>query len=279
MNAISISDTEFTKFQQLIHRMAGISMSPAKKPLMVGRLSKRLKHHGLSSFGDYYQLVMQDSSELQVTVDLLTTNETYFFREPKHMEFLRDHILPRRDNRHPFRIWSAACSSGEEVYTLAMILADKLGNEAWEVVGSDISSRVLEKAGRGHYSMERTNGIPPDYLRRFCLKGIGGQKGTLLIDKPLRDKVRFKSVNLIEPLPKLGKFDVIFLRNVMIYFDEDTKRGVISRLMPNSRSHPRYWAAKASLSSMSSKSSSLNLGFLLSRSLTAGTGLRPMTEG
>lgn len=232
MNAVAISDREFTQFQQMIHRLAGISMSAAKKPLMIGRLSKRLKHHDLASFNDYYELVMRDKGELQVAIDLLTTNETYFFREPKHMDFLRAQVLPKHDGKTPFRIWSAACSSGEEVYTLAMLAADILGDSPWEVIGSDISSRVLEKARKGHYSLERTDGIPQEYLRRFCLKGVGSQHGSLLIDAPLRDRVRFMSVNLIEPLPKLGLFHVIFLRNVMIYFDQETKRQIVSRMMP-----------------------------------------------
>lgn len=232
VNTVSISHHEFTQFQQMIHRLAGIHMSEAKKPLMIGRLSKRLRHYDLPSFRDYYELVMRDKAELQVAIDLLTTNETYFFREPKHMDFLRDHVLPAHDRASPFRIWSAACSSGEEVYTLAMLTADILGDGPWEVIGSDISSRVLEKARKGHYSMERTEGIPQAYLRRFCLKGIGSQQGTFMIDAPLRERVRFMSVNLIGPMPRLGLFHVIFLRNVMIYFDQKTKTQIVARMLP-----------------------------------------------
>jgi chemotaxis protein methyltransferase CheR len=112
-----------------------------------------------------------------------------------------------------------------------MVLADCLGEAAWEVMGSDISARVLERARTGHYPMQRTSHIPPGYLKRFCMKGIGEQQGTLLIQRQLRQRVRFCQVNLNASLPELGRFDVIFLRNVMIYFNDETKRRVVARLI------------------------------------------------
>jgi chemotaxis protein methyltransferase CheR len=167
-----------------------------------------------------------------MSLDLLTTNETYFFREPKHFEFLRKQVLPAAKSGVPFRVWSAACSSGEEPYSIAMQLAAELKHPDWNVVGTDISSRVLDRARTGLYGMSRIQGIPPDYLRRFCLKGTGPYADNLRIDRPLRERVRFGRVNLNETLPKLGQFDVIFLRNVMIYFDADTKAKVVNRLIP-----------------------------------------------
>ncbi len=165
-------------------------------------------------------------------VDLLTTNETYFFREPKHFDYLAQEILPHKAKPGvPFNIWSAACSSGEEPYTLAMVLAEHLGNRPWQVVGSDISTVVLAKAQAGHYPLERTEGIPPQYLKKYCLKGVRSQEGTLLVAKELRERVRFLQVNLTKPAPDLGPFDVIFLRNVMIYFDMETKRKVVENLI------------------------------------------------
>ncbi len=229
-----LSDQEFRQFQAMIYDVAGISMSPAKKALVAGRLAKRVKQHGLSSYGEYFRtLNRQDQrQELQMAIDLLTTNETYFFREPKHFEFLKQKIAELRRPGRSLRVWSAASSSGEEPYTIAMVLADMLGDDPWEVVGSDISSRVLEKARKGHYPMNRIEGIPRQYLSRFCLKGIGEQEGTFLIDRNIRNRVSFMQVNLNEALPKLGEFDVIYLRNVMIYFDMETKRRVVERILP-----------------------------------------------
>ena len=232
MEVTAITDQEFGQFQKLLYQIAGISLSEAKKPLVYGRLAKRLKEHHISSYGEYFSMLTsgRQPAELQVAVDLLTTNETYFFREPKHFDFLREKIFPCCKSGRQFRVWSAACSSGEEPYSIAMHLASHLGNAPWEVVGSDISTRVLEKARSGHYSMERTKGIPPNYLTEYCLKGVGSQEGTFLIDYKLRSRVHFMHVNLNDPLPKLGEFDVVFLRNVMIYFDLEMKRRVVSRI-------------------------------------------------
>lgn len=233
MNIPSLSDQEFKQFQSMIYDIAGISMSPAKKPLVSGRLAKRVKHHGFPSYGDYFRALMKDESrsELQVAVDLLTTNETYFFREPKHFDFLRNHILPQHLPGKAFRVWSAASSSGQEAYSIAMTLADCLGDKPWEVVASDISTRVLEKARGGHYPMDQAEDIPQSMLTSYCLKGIGSQAGTFLVERRLRNRVSFMQVNLNLKLPKLGEFDVIFLRNVMIYFDTETKRQVVRRIM------------------------------------------------
>lgn len=232
--AVVLHDKEFLQLSGLIYRIAGISMSPAKKPLMTSRLAKRLKYHGLTSYAEYFSLITAPSgkAELQMAVDLLTTNETHFFREPKHFDFLRQHIVPSRRAGKSFRIWSAACSSGEEPYSIAMQLDEVLGNTPWEIVASDLSTRVLEKARSGIYSMERMPEIPPHYLSRYCLKGIGSQQGKLLIQRKLRERVHFFQHNLTEMTPDIGEFDAIFLRNVMIYFNQDTKRQVVSRLLP-----------------------------------------------
>jgi chemotaxis protein methyltransferase CheR len=234
MPVATLSEPEFTQFQQLIYQLAGISLSPAKNALVSGRLSKRLTHYGLRSFGDYFNLLSsgKHDGELQVLVDLLTTNETYFFREPKHFDFLREKVLAEHKAGQNFRIWSAACSSGEEAYSIAMVLADHLGDAPWEVVASDISTRVLDRARTGHYPMDRIDGISAEHLSRYCLKGINSQKNTLLVDRKLRSRVNFMQVNLNQPLPALGVFDLIFLRNVMIYFDQETKRQIVQRMLP-----------------------------------------------
>jgi chemotaxis protein methyltransferase CheR len=235
MDSASISDSDFTRFQQMIFGIAGISMTSAKKALVAGRLARRLKHHGLECYGEYFKLLSRQPDEMQVAVDLLTTNETYFFREPKHFDFLRDTILPKHPPGRPFRVWSAASSSGEEAYTIAMVLADNLGTTPWEILGSDLSTRVLEKALAGLYPMERLRGIPQASLRAHCLKGVGSQEGSFMIDPVLRRRVRFEQINLNEPLPNVGEFDVVFLRNVMIYFQTETKRQVVARLLAKLR--------------------------------------------
>lgn len=230
----TLTDADFTRFQRFIYEAAGITMSPAKKALVSGRLSKRLAAHRMDSFRDYFDLLSsgQAAGEVQMAVDLLTTNETYFFREPKHFELLRRLATEARGRAQPFRVWSAASSSGEEPYSIAMVLADVLGPDAaWEVMGSDISQRVLQRARAGHYPLERTRHIPQHYLKRFCLRGFGEQEGTLLVERALRQRVNFAQVNLNAELPRLGSFDVVFLRNVMIYFNGDTKRQVVSRVL------------------------------------------------
>ena len=231
-----ISDQEFALFQRLIYKIAGISLSDAKKVLLVGRLSRRLKEYDFATFSQYYRMLSsgEHPGEVQTMVDLLTTNETYFFREPQHFAFLRDEIIAKRNSAaSPFRVWSAASSSGEESYTVAMVLAETLPNAPWEIVGSDISTRVLEKAAAGHYSLDRTGGIPPGYMSKYCLKGVRSQAGTFLIAPELRQRTRFLQINLMNPVKaNIGEFDVIFLRNVMIYFDMPTKAQVVRNLLP-----------------------------------------------
>lgn len=234
MNNAELKDTEFHKFQSWLYRATGINLSSAKKALVAGRLHKRLKHHEIDSYGEYFQFITSSAAtgELQVAIDLLTTNETYFFREPKHFDFLREVVLPQVAPAKSFRVWSAASSSGEEAYSLAMTLADNLVSTSWEIFGSDISTHVLAMARAGHYPMARARTIPPVMLNRFCLKGVGRQEGTFIIEQSLRSRIKFSQINLNETLPDIGDFDVIFLRNVMIYFDLETKRKVVSRLLP-----------------------------------------------
>lgn len=231
---LRISDTEFGQFQRFIFEAAGITLTDTKKELVSGRLAKRLHACQLKTYGDYFRLVMSGESplEFQTAVDLLTTNETYFFREPKHFECLKKEVTGGFLRSSPsLRVWSAAASTGEEAYSAAMVLEDSLPGRAWEVVGSDISARVLDRARAGHYSMQRLTHFPPGYLQRFCLKGQDSQDGTLLIQRALRNKLRFLQVNLNEPLPHLGTFEVIFLRNVLIYFNMETKRKVVARVL------------------------------------------------
>lgn len=231
-----INERDFQEIRTWIHRFAGIHLSSQKKALVVGRLASRLRQHQLASYGEYFRLLESGlhPDEVQIAIDRLTTNETHFFREPKHFDFLRDNIL-RGSTRSRFRAWSAASSSGEEPYSIAMTLAAVLGEAAWEVVASDLSSRVLERARAGHYSLARAKSIPRPLLQAYCLKGVGAQEGTFLVEPRLRSRVRFSQINLVGAIPSIGAFDVIFLRNVMIYFDLSTKREVIASVLRHLR--------------------------------------------
>jgi len=238
----AISDSEFGRFQALMQRVAGIHLPPSKKSLVSGRLSKRLRARGIGSYGDYYRLIASggEPAEMQTAIDLLTTNETYFFREPQHFEFLVREVLPGLRPGVPFRVWSAASSTGEEAYSIAMVLMDKLGVSApWEVFGSDINSSVIETARGATYPTSRNEGIPANYLRRFCLRGTGAMAGKLRVDAAVRERVRFAQINLNGDLKGAGEFDVVFLRNVMIYFDLDMKRRVVAAL--HRRLRPGGW--------------------------------------
>ena len=231
----NISDAAFAHFQALLFERVGIRLSSEKKALLCGRLAKRLKERGLGGYDEYYALIANggDPAELQIAIDLLTTNETYFFREPKHFEYLSRRLEEAKragSSERGLRVWSAACSSGEEPYSIAMVLAEHLGGAPWEILASDVSTRMLERARVGHYPLERAKGIPHEYLTAYCLKGVGKQEGTLLIERKLRERVAFRHLNLMDLPADLGTFDIVFLRNVLIYFDLETKRKVIERV-------------------------------------------------
>lgn len=232
MNNIVLSDKEFLQFKNWIYQKAGISLSSEKKALVAGRLAKRVSHFHLTSYGQYLHLLEsgENAAEVQMAIDLLTTNETYFFREPKHFHFMVEKVLSKQPVGRQLRVWSAASSYGQEAYSIAMLLADKLGAQPWEILATDISQRVVEKARTGHYPIEQSKHIPKDYLTSYCLKGVGAQEGTFRIDASVRNRVSFSLLNLTNPLPNVGDFDVVFLRNVMIYFDMQTKSQVIRQI-------------------------------------------------
>lgn len=236
-NIAALSQAEFNQFKTWIYQTAGISLADSKNVLVMGRLRSRVTHHRLTSYGDYFRLLMSGAhpAEPQIAIDLLTTNETHFFREPKHFDYLGTHILPPYRVGRSIRVWSAAASSGEEPYTIAMVLAAGLGGGPWEVLASDLSSRVLERARTGHYAMARAQSIPREHLQAYCLKGVGPQEGTFVVDPKIRSRVQFLQINLIEAFPAIGEFEVIFLRNVMIYFDQETRRRVVARVLRHLR--------------------------------------------
>lgn len=230
MNSSRLSRAEFVWFRDFLKKHTGIVLNDSKEQLVVGRLHKRLYALGLDSFGEYFSRLGSPEHEVetQLALDLLTTNETYFFREPKHFEFLRTKVLPNIQTNRPLRAWSAASSSGEEAYTLAMMFATHFRGD-YEIVGTDISSRMVQKATLGLYPIEAKEKIPTEYLKQFCLRGVQEYEGSLWISSVLRDKVQFQQTNLLQTLPDIGLFDLIFLRNVMIYFDREDKEKLVAQ--------------------------------------------------
>ena len=239
--SLEISERLFLKFQELIHGEAGIWLSSAKVALLTGRLAKRLRHHGFRSFKEYYALVAESPEERLQMLDLISTNETRFFREPRHFELLESTIFPKwsqdaataRRNRR-IRVLSAGCSSGQEPYSLAMVLLYHFPPEAgWEIeiIATDLSTRVLDVARRGIWPAEKGNEIPPKFLKHFMLRGFGQQVGKIKAGPEIRSLIQFHRVNLKEvSYPFSGKFDLIFCRNVLIYFDQHSREQIVHRL-------------------------------------------------
>lgn len=226
-----LSQRSFDAVCAMFRNVSGIRLSAEKRSMVVGRLQRLAMESGAASLDAYVDSVVRGDDPAQVVkvVDRLTTNETYFFREPQHFAFL-EQLLAQRRGGGDFRVWSAASSSGEEAHSIAMVLADKIGRRGWQIVGTDLSTSVLATARRGLYPMDRTEHMPAGYLKRFCLKGIDEYEGQLLIAKELRANVRFEQANLMQNLPNIGVFDVVFLRNVLIYFDTDKKREIVQRV-------------------------------------------------
>jgi chemotaxis protein methyltransferase CheR len=240
---LSISPVLFHKFQKLIYSETGIWLSDAKTALLCGRLFRRLRELKIGSLKAYYDCVCQPDQheERARMIDAITTNETRFFREPRQFEFLVQKVFPRwqteadkgtRPKR--VRIWSAGCSSGEEPYTLAMLLTAHLPAErGWEVqlLATDISNRALERARKALYPLTRATEIPEDLLRSFMLRGNGERKGEMKVKIEIQRMIEFRRFNLIDESLNEAPFDIIFCRNVLIYFDAASKQTVVTNLL------------------------------------------------
>ncbi|HWP34775.1 MAG TPA: protein-glutamate O-methyltransferase [Thermodesulfobacteriota bacterium] len=238
-----ITDAEFGRFQALIERTAGIHLHPGKRALLVSRLARRLRELGVGSFGEYYRLVEQrGEEELIRLLDLVTTNETQFFRERRHFEFLVESVLPAwrqaaaagsRPRR--VRVWSAGCSTGEEPYSIAMVLLDALPPQAgWqiEILATDLSTRALARARAGVWPIEKAAGIPLPYLKAFMLRGTGPEAGRMKAGPELRRVIAFERMNLADDTWRVaGPFDLVFCRNVLIYFAAERRARVVERLV------------------------------------------------
>ena len=231
----SLSARDFDQFRLLAHQKFGLDLPDGKQQLVASRLGKKMRELNLNSFNAYYQHIVEDRTgeALTAMIDALTTNHTSFFRESGHFEFLRRTVLPSLRSRSSLHFWSAACSSGEEPYSIAFTLFDELGPETLSklrILATDISTRVLGLAQSAVYPAERFRGVSPDQLRRYVLKGEGKYRDNFMVKRQFREAIEFRRLNLMEDLAHLGPFPVIFCRNVMIYFDRATQQGLVNRL-------------------------------------------------
>lgn len=235
----TLHDDTFRGITRLMHSTVGLSFPDSKKPLVLSRLAPRIQRLGLDSFEDYLALIAEahETEEFQVAVDLLTTNETYFFREPAHFAVLEQELARGRPQQ--LAVWSAASSFGDEAYSLAMLLSDlqmhgRIGSQ-WSILGTDINDSVLRGAVEAIYPEERLRHVSEERLRRYCLRGEGDAEGLVQLQSKVRARVRFGQLNLCQPIEDIGPFDVIFLRNVLIYFDPPTKSEVVDRVLTQLR--------------------------------------------
>ncbi|HRF56589.1 MAG TPA: protein-glutamate O-methyltransferase CheR [Campylobacterales bacterium] len=229
----ALSDFAFEKICKLVKKYTGIHLGESKKQLVEGRLAKRVRLLNLTNFDAYYDECLRSASELQTMINIITTNETSFFREARHFEFMRTDILPHVKNAQ-FKVWSAAASIGAEAYSIAMLLDDFFAHTHidWEVIGTDINTEVIEQASNGLYPIRFSEQIEKRYLKKYCLKGINSQEGQFLIDDHLKKRVKFKHANLIaQTQPEIERFDIIFLRNMLIYFDNESKEQIVKNAL------------------------------------------------
>jgi chemotaxis protein methyltransferase CheR len=234
-----LGDSEFKRLSTFIYSELGIKMPEVKKTMLQSRLQKRLNDLQKYSFKEYIDFVFSKDGQGEMVnmLDIVTTNKTDFFRESGHFEFLNDKILPEfimRSNKPVLKVWSAGCSSGEEPYTLAMILSEFRDHKKefdFQITGTDISTRMLVKAATAIYNEDRVANISENLKKRYLLKSKDDQKKTVRIVPELRSKVNFFKVNFMSDVYKMnGQFDVIFCRNVLIYFDRKTQEEVINKL-------------------------------------------------
>ena len=233
-----ISDAEFFRFSQLFYRHAGIRLTAQKKELVRARLMKVLRLRGVKDFGDYYQQVLADKSgaELTCLLEALSPNQSGFWREPRHFQYLVEEIFPTWHQQHRgargLNLWSVGCSSGEEPYTLAMVLCEAFPGKDFSRVkihGSDLDTQNLAQAERGVYPLDRVELLPPRWLRRYFTPGIGEWEGFVRVRPELRRLVYFFRLNLMDPFPFREELDIIFCRNVMIYFERETQAKLVEK--------------------------------------------------
>lgn len=231
------TDHDFHQFRDLVTRHTGIYLADNKRELVYGRLSRRLRALGLNKFSAYRKVLEQgDPAELQEFANLITTNLTSFFRESHHFDYLKQTLLPElmraKQAEKKIRIWSAGCSSGEEPYSIAMVVREVIHDlNSWDVkiLATDLDSNMLDIGRNGVYDSERITGISQERVKRFLFKGKGAHQGKVKTVPDIQNLISFKKLNLMENWPMQGKFDIIFCRNVVIYFDKETQTRLFSR--------------------------------------------------
>lgn len=231
---LTLSAAEFELIRNLARERFGLDLRQGKEELVKARLGRLIRDGRFRSFRSYYDYVVSDrtSEALAGMIDALTTNYTSFCREPAHFEFLVEHLLPSWRDRPRLRIWSAACASGEEPYTLACTLLEHLPSSSLQIhiLATDISTRALTTAERGIYPAERLRDLPPGWLPKFFLRGHGRFEGQMKVKPEVRRLVEFGRLNLIEPFHHAEPFALIFCRNVMIYFDRPVRQMVVEHV-------------------------------------------------
>jgi chemotaxis protein methyltransferase CheR len=230
-----LTPAEFEHIRMLAHEKFGLDLRKGKEQLVSARLGKHVRKLGFRTFREYCVHVEADTSGTALTdmIDALTTNFTSFLREPAHFELLRRTVIPEFSDDLPINIWSAACATGEEPYSIAISATEELGARAQRevrVLATDISTRALETAQQAVYPAERLAGMAAPVARKYFLKGEKQWQGWFRINQQIRGMVEFRRLNLTEALPALPQFAVIFCRNVMIYFDRETQDELVGRL-------------------------------------------------
>ena len=237
---VVLSEEDFKTISDIVYKHCRINLHTGKKELVRARLAKKLRQGNFKSFPEYMKYVLEDETgrEFSNLIDSLSTNLTSFFREKQHFDFLRENFLPaliarkRKHKDYRIRAWSAGCSSGEEVYSIAITLKDALeGQGRWDIkiLGTDISTKMLETARKGYYDEERVSSVPIQLRNRYLFSKRENGEKIFEVSNDLRDIVLFRHLNLMENWPLKGPLDFIFCRNVMIYFDKPTQQHLIGR--------------------------------------------------
>ncbi|HBY63356.1 MAG TPA: hypothetical protein DEH78_26330 [Solibacterales bacterium] len=233
--ALVLTQEEFAMVCRWAYDTCGLDLKPGKEELVASRLGKQIRRLGFASFRDYYRVLKEqsDGPVMSAAIDAITTHHTSFLREPAHFEFLNKQVFPSLAAAGRVRVWCAASSTGEEPYSLILSAEDALGStlaQRIELMASDVSEPALEAARRGVYGADRVSALPAAWLPRYFLKGQGAFAGRYRVKPAYAQRVDFRRVNLIEPLPSIGPFSVILCRNVMIYFDRPTQERLIERM-------------------------------------------------